>query len=215
MGQRLNLEIKIDNEVIGNVYFHWGAYTYNSLEFLERIGNVLEESDVIEELIEADTELAKQVWFVKVCEKAGFSGLKENSHTYLSGMFPDDTFIRATNRNEGLVSITVIDMSDTVSWQEGTCIVYIDSDTGEYSLSNDLIWLLGMEQDLFEYADVATEEAFEEHNGKISDIPTIDEFETIEFGDMNVNEVRTVMEQLNESIEGQYFKVDDRYYVHV
>lgn len=166
-------------------------------------------------MIEADTKLEKQRWLVKVCEKAGFSGMKEDSYTYLSGMFPDDTFISATNRNEGLVSITEIDMSDTVSWQEGTCIVYIDSDTGEYSLSNDLIWLLGMEQDLFEYADVATEEAFEEHNGKISDIPTIDEFETIEFGDMNVNEVRTVMEQLNESIEGQYFKVDDRYYVHV
>lgn len=215
MGQRLNLEIEIDNKLIGNVYFHWGAYTYESLGFLERIGNILEESDVIEEVIEADTKLEKQRWLVKVCEKAGFSGLKEDSHTYLSGMFPDDTFIRATNRNEGLVSITDIDIKDTFSWQEGTCVVYIDSDTGDYSLSNDLIWVIGMEQELFYYADVATEEAFEELNGKVTDIPKVDEFETIEFGDMNVNEVRIVMEQLEHSIEGQYFKIDDRYYVYV
>ena len=37
MGQRLNIEVHYDGELIANAYYHWSAYTSSSLNLLGKV----------------------------------------------------------------------------------------------------------------------------------------------------------------------------------
>ena len=51
MGQRLNIEIRKNDEVLANAYYHWSGYTSSSIELtseiLKNIDNVNFDNDVV------------------------------------------------------------------------------------------------------------------------------------------------------------------------
>lgn len=212
MGERLNLEIAIDGEDICNVYFHWSAYAYAALELSKKVGEAVQTKMKVNNL--PATLVERQKYIVELLMEVGFSGLKEGSFNYLTKEFPNSNFVKATNRNEGLIAVTEEEMNSTRDWQEGGASISIMLD-GSISFYNGLIYNLGDEiEEVYVDADVEDEEEFEENHFALDEMDDIDELTTIDVTNMNLDELNVVF-NLFETELTQYFKVDNIYYTYV
>lgn len=110
MGQRLNIEILNNGELLANCYQHWSAYTRDSLV----IALDILDNKYIDDVPNVETA-------VRILENAC-----EGSGLYLADLeyakehgFAEELLIPATNRNDGLISITEEQMENTRGWEEG------------------------------------------------------------------------------------------------
>lgn len=129
MGQRLNLEIHNDGELLANAYYHWSAYTSSSLSILEDVLKAYKKSKEIDPLKIA----------VEILHETG-AGINETERSLIekdtSGRFVGIDFHDAINRNEGLLSVTVSGMEDTRKFEEGRVTV----DIGKEEFIFDVMW---------------------------------------------------------------------------
>lgn len=116
MGQRLNIEIRKDNKVLANAYYHWSGYTSSALELtneiLKNIDNVNFDNDV---------ERA-----VKLLEVTG-AGLTLSEIDNLSEDVKNINFEKAIGRNEGLIAISEKGIKDTQYWAEARVELHLDT----------------------------------------------------------------------------------------
>ena len=116
MGQRLNIEIRKDDKVLANAYYHWSGYTSSSLdltsEILKNIDNV-----------NFDNDVAKAV---KLLEFTG-AGLTKSQFDFLSDDIKNITFKSAKDRNSGLIAISEKGISDTQYWEEARVEIHLDT----------------------------------------------------------------------------------------
>lgn len=116
MGQRLNIEIRKNNKVLANAYYHWSGYTSSSLgltnEILKNINNVNFNNDITKA--------------VKLLEITG-AGLTLSEINNLSEDMKSIDFKKATDRNEGLIAISQEGISETQKWEEGRVEIHIDT----------------------------------------------------------------------------------------
>jgi hypothetical protein len=94
MGQRLNIEIRKDDKILANAYYHWSGYASSSLKLtskiLKNIDNVNFDNDVVKA--------------VKLLEVTG-AGLTKSELDFLNDNMRNTAFKGAIDRNNGLIAI--------------------------------------------------------------------------------------------------------------
>ena len=128
MGQRLNIEIRKDDKVLANAYYHWSGYTSSALvltsEILKNIDNV-----------NFDNDVAKAV---KLLEFTG-AGLTKSQFDFLSDDIKNIKFKSAIDRNSGLIAISEKGISDTQYWEEARVEIHLDTKNIKLELYWDFI----------------------------------------------------------------------------
>lgn len=116
MGQRLNLEIHLDGEVIANAYYHWSAYTSSSLALTARILENLESVQHDDPVIRA----------IRLLETTG-ALITEDQLAAVNKLAPGEEFELAISRSEGLIAITPDGIEGTQRWEEGRVEIHLDT----------------------------------------------------------------------------------------
>lgn len=176
MGQRLNLEIHKDGEVLANAYYHWSGYTSSACyEALKAVKSWLNIEDTISPLITA----------IKMLEATG-AGFNESELQSLeeSGLLEkyeiNKTDLKpCTGKSDGIIAITSKEIENTRYWEEHRAILDL------YSLTFDLSGV---------FWDYDPEE-YDEEDFKKFKVTTIDfDIEEIPF-----DKIHYVIEQLNDA----------------
>jgi hypothetical protein len=122
MGQRLNIEIKLNNKLLANCYYHWSGYTTSSLKLTKQIIEYLKNNNVsydikgaIELLNCTGASFNKQSW-----ENAKKEGLVYGNYE------------KVADRNNGLIGVSEIDIKETRSWEEGRIEINIENKTFKF-----------------------------------------------------------------------------------
>lgn len=113
MGQRLNIEILDNKEVLANCYYHWSGYTSSALHLTKEI---IGSSMIRDEFLQAIPD--KIAYAVALLKLTGAGNV---------------------DRNAGLISTSTEDIEETRRWQEAG--VYID--IGTQTIVFDLFYELG------------------------------------------------------------------------
>ena len=108
MGQRLNIEIHRNGQLLANSYMHWSGFTDEALELTKEI---LRKTPHIKQLPSDFTDREIAVWLLQGV--AG--GLCDDGSSELVRPF----FPKALSRNHGLISLTDKGMGATRDWEEG------------------------------------------------------------------------------------------------
>lgn len=121
MGQRLNVEIWNNGEVLANAYYHWSAYTDSAaiivsaaLEYIK--SNPIEDNNVL-------------LYAIRVLEATG-AGLTsmEIEHAKSRPVLYGATFADCNGRNAGLIGISDEGILETRLWEEGSAYIYLDEE---------------------------------------------------------------------------------------
>lgn len=137
MGQRLNIEIKNNKEVLANCYFHWSGYSKSSLIITKLIIEYLKNNNVSFD----------KKGCVNIFESIGASFNQESfSRAKELGIVSGD-FIKCNGRNDGLISVDEIGMQNTRKWEEGRIEINIENKTFNFKcaweknyMDDDDIW---------------------------------------------------------------------------
>ena len=132
MGQRLNIEVHYDGELVANAYYHWSAYTSSSLNLL---GKVIE-------AYQNRTEINKLKVAVEILQATG-AGINEEERQNIAkdktGRFNNISFQECENRNTGLLSVTEHGMEETRKWEEGRVTVDISTEEFTFDVMNIMV----------------------------------------------------------------------------
>lgn len=144
MGQRLNISMEKDGNVLANAYYHWSAYTSSAAYLMMQIANIY---DDVKSKSNTPVELA-----VKLLAEtgAGFNpeeaerAQSQRSRTWNVIPHPD-----ATSRNDGLISITEFGIEETEMWEEGR----VTFDLGEETVSFTVLYEWDLEDFRADYEE--------------------------------------------------------------
>lgn len=117
MGQRLNIEITKNGNVLANSYYHWSAYSDCALNITTKI---IMEYDYIKRNLETSHN-EDLLFAIKLLEETG-AGMNEEEMAIAKEKIGYDEFIKfkeCKNRNEGIIAITEKEIEDTRFWEEG------------------------------------------------------------------------------------------------
>lgn len=118
MGQRLNVEIWNDGEVLANAYYHWSAYTASSAVVVDKVLKFINENPIDNEDI--------LLYAIRALEATG-AGLNKDEIEYAAKMgINTEERAECVGRNSGLLSISQEGMQETRDWQEGAVYIYLD-----------------------------------------------------------------------------------------
>lgn len=146
MGQRLNVEIHKNGEVLANSYYHWGAYTSSALNLTNMILRQVES--------ENNQEENEILYAISLLESTG-AHLTDDELAFAQKIEPNRSFKLATSRNDGLIAISEKGIEDTRRWEEGRVEIDILTRTVKF----DVLHMYSKE----DYMDIyATDE--EEYN---------------------------------------------------
>ena len=124
MGQRLNIEIKINGEVQANAYYHWSGYTSSALNLTELILEQYEDFlDRIEPKLSA----------IRLLETTG-AGLTPEELEKAKEEYSEVTFGKCNGRNSGLIAISEEGMNETRLWEEGRVTIDFDKETIDFNV---------------------------------------------------------------------------------
>jgi len=111
MGQRLNIEILDNHEVIANSYYHWSAYTGSAAALAADIVYAFQTSDdalsPVEKAVRLLYNTGARIYPVETARLTD-----EQRHTF------DYAIDENASRNAGLISITQKGIEDTEQWEE-------------------------------------------------------------------------------------------------
>ena len=125
MGQRLNIEIKDDGKVLANAYYHWSGYTGSALELLEVVVGKYRNAEAI-----GGVKLAVEIL---ASTGAGFNN-EEIERVKKIPEFSGIELQPATNRNDGLLSITAEGIEETQRYAEETAVFDIGTEEIDFDL---------------------------------------------------------------------------------
>lgn len=119
MGQRLNVEIWNNGEVLANAYYHWSAYTDSAAKIVNTALDYIKNNP-----IQDDNYL---LYAIRILEATG-AGLTimEIKHAKLRPVLDGATFAECNGRNDGLIGISEEEISETRLWQEGSVYIFLD-----------------------------------------------------------------------------------------
>ena len=129
MGQRLNIEVVNNGDVLANAYYHWSAYTGSAIELVETALTRYDERNEDEDMI----ELA-----VYMLSETG-AGFPEDELSYIESVSSFQYLPKpvCTDRNTGILSVTERGIDDTRRWEEGRVTI----DIGCESVDFGIIWV--------------------------------------------------------------------------
>lgn len=139
MGQRLNIEIKKNNKIVANSYYHWSAYSKESLQLAKKIIDKYEE-------VKEDNDILYAIRLLGLSgagiTREGISYLYKNIPNFdISETLPSDNpfsqpykWVLARGRDDGLVGFTEEDINETRSWEEGRITLDMDNKTFDFNV---------------------------------------------------------------------------------
>lgn len=125
MGQRLNIEIFNNGQVVANAYYHWSAYTRSALELTAKVISVYNDMPL------SSDEKERVVWALQ----ATGAGLPDDEKQVAT----DKGFTNLTNfisRDEGIIAITHKGIQETRHWEEERVTIYLDEQRVDFD-----VWL--------------------------------------------------------------------------
>ena len=135
MGQRLNIEITDGSNVLANAYYHWSAYTHDSVELLNMI---------ISERCITDSTMSLFEKAIYLLERTG-AGFSSDELDYLENEdidLPEDLKKPARDRNEGLIAISTSGIKTTEAWEEGRVTI----DILNLKVDFNVVWAMNDEE---------------------------------------------------------------------
>ena len=126
MGQRLTVTLHKGERDICNIYYHWGAYPFDSVMIL---------NEIVQELAKMNTERADdreiQLAMIRFVERngGGISGGKNNSEWgYVKMAFPEETFKSdKIDRNNRLIAISPEEICKLNNWADGVTDINLEA----------------------------------------------------------------------------------------
>lgn len=115
MGQRLNIEIKINGKVRANAYYHWSGYTQTAKNITLSI------LKGAYKFLDGDPTLRA----IRLLEISG-AGLTDSERCEALKMYPETNFSPNEGRNNGLIAITPNAIKETRRWEEGRITLDFD-----------------------------------------------------------------------------------------
>ena len=182
MGQRLNIEVRINGERVANSYYHWSAYTSSALNETKKCIDFY--NDYIKGKTEDPLLIAVQL-LLKISSSIskkpplpssipaplisllgmGEPGLCDESFEFMKEKYPDIDWPKAKSRNDGMVSCTEDDMNQTEDAEEGRITIYLDDET----ISIDVLYVYTLD----DFCEMIEEEEEEPPMQIVSHLPTL------------------------------------------
>lgn len=158
MGQRLNVEIIIDNEMYSNCYYHWSAYSASTIaqaidiinEYKKikaskiKYDNVLlsykllhlkgDSIDYTGSNIDTEDPLKTKIKWIQIP-----AGLSEMSYDMMNELYPNEKFDKGIDRNVGLIGIHPNDVKTTEKWEEGRLTLDITHEVMWFDVYWDMV----------------------------------------------------------------------------
>ena len=122
MGQRLNIQIEMnipdsnESKVLANAYYHWSGYTSSAYELVKYIADSPysgEECTFMDPVEKA----------IRMLEATG-AGLTQDEFTEA---YPESKYKLSTNRNDGLIAISIEGILETQSWEEARVTINLST----------------------------------------------------------------------------------------
>lgn len=139
MGQRLNLEITNNGELLANCYYHWSGYTHDAMGIT---------TDALDALDNMEGDLSPKQKAIIMLLDTGAMACNEDLVLCKSIMrkvkgfdFPE----RNVNRNEGLIGVIKESMEETRNWEEARVTIDIGKEEIDFNVvycadEEDLEW---------------------------------------------------------------------------
>lgn len=153
MGQRLNISMEKDGQVVANCYYHWSAYTGSAALLVRQICEAWDEAKAVSQ---SDLEFA--------CRLLQKTGAGFNPEEIERIRFQRDERVNtfplwpSVDRSDGLISATREGIEETERYEEGRVTIDLDSESVDFGVA---CWT---------YADEYREELEEDPN----DLPRLD-----------------------------------------
>ena len=125
MGQRLIITIVENGKALANAYYHWSAYTKAAMILTEDI--LLAINDY------KKTMTNNKLIAIRALEKTG-ALLQGIDIPVANKIFPNEKFKEATNRNEGIISITKKEIKASKMFSNGDVIININTEEYEFDV---------------------------------------------------------------------------------
>lgn len=133
MGQRLNIEIVKNGEVLANSYYHWAAYSEVAIDLAIQIINKYEyiKKYKIEDYIK-DKDL---LFAIRLLEETGAGVCDvEKTRKILNDETNNLKLEKCKGRNEGIIGITIEDIEETRAWEEERLTIDIETKTIDFDV---------------------------------------------------------------------------------
>ena len=125
LGERLNLALNFEGQVIANVYFHWSATTFEGLCMAIDIVKSLQNGVPTlshNSLLLADFGLTMN----------SDAGYNEESLQYMNEHYPQQIFRKPESRTYGLIGITAADKEKNEAFADATITISMDEHNQMY-----------------------------------------------------------------------------------
>lgn len=180
MGQRLNIEILNNGEVLANAYYHWSAYSDSSIELLETILNNINKFKNESDLIVKAIRLLE-------CTGAGLNDAEIQKYDN-----KDIKFVSCNDRNCGLIAVSKDGIEETRMWEEGRISINIDEETFDYEVIH-----------LYSKSEYNSEREYDKNLKEIKELPVLN----LSFYSVPFVEIYNMREIVNTNIELGYFRI--------
>lgn len=124
MGQRLNIEIKINGEVQANAYYHWSGYTSSAINLTKEI---LEQREDFLDRIEPKLSAIRLLEITR-------AGLTPKELEIAKEDYSEVTFGECKGRNYGLIAVSEDGINETRLWEEGRVTIDFDEETVDFNV---------------------------------------------------------------------------------
>ena len=132
MGQRLFLGIRYKGHTLAGAYYHWSGYTIPAINLLKEVHKYIENSD----------EPNKYLLAIRALEHigAGFETDSSNNCSEIDALhntfFPNETFNKESDRNEGILSASFDGIEELLKCSEFSCYFDMDTMTSDFAVVN-------------------------------------------------------------------------------
>lgn len=130
MGQRLNIEINNNGQVLANAYYHWSAYTLTSLELVAKVLSAYNKISLdTSEAVGLAEYQEKAVWAL---QSTGAGLPDDEREVAVSKGFTN--LADCHGRNNGLIAITHKGIQETRFWEEERATIYLDEERVDFDV---------------------------------------------------------------------------------
>ena len=161
MGQRLNIEIVSNGELLANSYYHWSGYSNTAIIMTE---------EIIEAYKRTKDYNKGLLFAIRLLETTG-AGVVDREKIREILKMPNVGLQKSEGRNEGIIDIEPEEMQKNRAWEEGRVTIDIAKETFDFDVLE-----YRTEEDVCECCE-NDEEEIHETDIKLKEIPFENVFE--------------------------------------
>ena len=134
MGQRLNIEIVKNGDVLANCYYHWSGYSNCAINLALEI---IVKFDYIKEYkLDDPVKNIDLLFAIRLLEEtgAGVTNIEETKEILGNELIKLN---KCNNRNDGIIGIKKEDIENTRYWEEGRVTIDIEKETLDFDVIDE------------------------------------------------------------------------------